>query len=109
MRGEFFYFYLPLPVLNSIILKKSHHDIERFNTQRRGVISKYISQQKLISFDIRFPLLEGFDDKRDHHFKGDDVVDGEKIIRVCKLGYYFPNSHVAPYRVKCEVDTEKEE
>lgn len=90
--------------LNTIL-----YDIERFNTQRRGVISKYISQQKLISFDIRFPLLEGFDDKYDHHFKGDDVTDGEKIIRVCKLGYYFPNSHVAPYRVKCEVDTEKEE
>jgi len=90
--------------LNTIL-----YDIERYNTQRRGVISKYISQQKLISFDVRFPLLEGFDNKCDHHFKGDDVTDGEKIIRVCKLGYYFPNSHVAPYRVKCEVDTEKEE
>lgn len=90
--------------LNTIL-----YDIERFNTQRRELISNYISQQKLTCFDIRFPLLEGFDDKRDHHFKGDDVVDGEKIIRVCKLGYYFPNSHVAPYRVKCEVDTEKGE
>lgn len=88
-------------------LKTILYDIERFNSQRRELISMYIMQQKLTRFDVRFPLLAEFDDKLDHHFKGDDVADGDKIIRVCKLGYYFPNSHVAPYRVKCEVDTEK--
>ena len=88
--------------LNTIL-----YDIERFNTQRRELISNYISQQKLTCFEIRYPLSAEFDDKLDHHFKGDDVADGEKIIRVCKLGYYFPKSHVAPYRVKSEVDTEK--
>lgn len=90
-------------------LKTIMYDIERFNTQRRELISKYISQQKLTCFDIRFPLFAEFDDELDHNFKGDDVAKGDKITRVCKLGYYFPKSNVAPYRVKCEVDTEKEE
>lgn len=95
--------------VNKEHLQTIMYDIERFNTQRRELISKYISQQKLTCFDIRFPLFAEFDDELDHNFKGDDVAKGDKITRVCKLGYYFPKSNIAPYRVKCEVDTEKEE
>ncbi len=87
--------------LNTIL-----YDIDRFNSQRRKLIHDYVLQHSLDNFDVRFPLFEIFDENLDHQFKGDDVSDGEKISRVCKLGYYFPNSRVAPYRVKSEVDTE---
>ena len=88
--------------LNTIL-----YDIDRFNSHRREIISLYILQNDLCNYDIRFPLFAEFDNNLDHHFKGDDATNGDKIIRVCKLGYYFPSSRVAPYRVKSEVDTEK--
>lgn len=83
------------------------YDIDRFNTQRRSLLSLYVRQNNLECFDIRYPINQFFDENYDHHFKGDEVMNGDKIVRVCKLGYFFPNSPRAPYRVKSEVETEE--
>lgn len=82
-------------------------DIRNFMTYRKQSIDNYIKKYDLVYADVvRYPYNGLFDSELDDHILGDDVQNGDHIIRVCKLGYYFPDSNVCPYRVKSKVVTE---
>ncbi len=79
------------------------HDIRQFVTKQLPFINTcigIISEGDSYESFVHGPINGKFDKNLDREESGEDIADGMPIKHVLKLGYFFPESTIAPYPVK---------
>lgn len=79
------------------------HDIRLFVTKLLPFINTcigIISEGDTYESFVHGPINGKFDKNLDREESGEDIADGMPIKHVLKLGYFFPESTIAPYPVK---------
>jgi hypothetical protein len=79
------------------------HDIRQFVTKQLPFINTcigIISEGDAYESFVHGPINGKFDKNLDREESGEDIADGMPIKHVLKLGYFFPESTIAPYPVK---------
>lgn len=79
------------------------HDIRLFVTKQLPFINTcigIISEGDTYESFVHGPINGKFDKNLDREESGEDIADGMPIKHVLKLGYFFPESTIAPYPVK---------
>ena len=79
------------------------HDIRQFVTKQLPFINTcigIISEGDTYESFVHGPINGKFDKNLDREESGEDIADGMPIKHVLKLGYFFPESTIAPYPVK---------
>lgn len=79
------------------------HDIRQFVTKQLPFINTCIGiiseGDEYVNF-VHGPINRKFNKNLDREESGEDIADGMPIKHVLKLGYFFPESTIAPYPVK---------
>ena len=79
------------------------HDIRQFVTKQLPFINTcigIISEGDSYENYVHGPINGKFDKNLDREESGEDIANGMPIKHVLKLGYFFPESTIAPYPVK---------
>ena len=79
------------------------HDIRQFVTKQLPFINTcigIISEGDEYESYVHGPINGKFNKNLDREESGEDIADGMPIKHVLKLGYFFPESTIAPYPVK---------
>ena len=79
------------------------HDIRQFVTKQLPFINTcigIISEGDEYENFVHGPINGKFNKNLDREESGEDIADGMPIKHVLKLGYFFPESTIAPYPVK---------
>lgn len=79
------------------------HDIRQFVTKQLPFINTcigIISEGDEYDSFVHGPINGKFNKNLDREESGEDIADGMPIKHVLKLGYFFPESTIAPYPVK---------
>lgn len=77
--------------------------VEQFKRNNLPSINRYLKYAcvgKTYADCVRCPIGRGFDNELDANLLGDDMVDGDIVSTVYKLGFLFPGSKSYPYREK---------
>lgn len=73
---------------------------KKYNEKAINTFLKCASNNKSYADCIRYPFNAEFDSEQDQHLLGDNIINGEKIKAVYKLGFFFPHSSKYPYLEK---------
>ena len=79
------------------------HDIRQFVTKQLPFINTcigIISEGDTYESFVHGPINGKFNKNLDREESGEDIAEGMPIKHVLKLGYFFPESTIAPYPVK---------
>lgn len=79
------------------------HDIRQFVTKQLPFINTcvgIISEGDTYESFVHGPINGKFNKNLDREESGEDIADDMPIKHVLKLGYFFPESTIAPYPVK---------